>query len=253
MARASLHDLAERIAALQRSEHPGRRLAGLAGATVWEDVILGGKLAGAIVELLEAEEGLGAWTLALLMARQTLSAGKILVIADGERRFYPPAALPFLGDLQRTLVIRPRRQQAQQQATLTAMTQALRCAAVGAALGKLDRLSTTDCRRLQVAAESSGSVGLVLRPIIALSMPSFAAVRLIVASGARRVARGKNSLATHHSPLATRCLHVEIARLHGGPAGQAWTLEIDDEKGDVRLSAPVAAATSLAVPARASG
>src|SRR5437764_852610 len=95
--RTSLQDLAERIAALQRREHPGRHLADLAGALAWEDMVLGGKLTGAIVELFEAEEGMGAWTLALFMAGQTLHAGKILVVADRERRFYPPAAQRFLG------------------------------------------------------------------------------------------------------------------------------------------------------------
>src|SRR5437868_4437059 len=117
MTRANLQDLAERIAALERREHPGRRLAALAEGT-WEDMVLGGKLTGAIVELFEAEEGMGAWTLALFMAGQALHAGKILVIADSERRFYPPAAQPFLGDLKRTMVVRPKRGEA----VLTAMT-----------------------------------------------------------------------------------------------------------------------------------
>ena len=226
-----------------------------------------------LVELLEAEEGIGAWTLALFMARQACGENKVLVVVDGEGRFYPPAAARWHIDLRRTIVVRPRHEQS----AVIALIQSLRCAAVGAALGKLDRLSTTDCRRLQAAAETGGGVGVVVRSAAALNMPSFADLRLLL-SGEWRVASGEKGsdgtaipafgsgklafsspLATRHSPLDLRRLHVEVVRYRGAhrgglmPCSVPWLLEIDDEKGDVHLSAELAGAESLASSARASG
>jgi protein ImuA len=236
-----LKNLAERIAEMERSEHPCRQVASLVGMPAWGDVLLGGKLgAGSLVELLAAEEGAGAWTLALFMARHACGRRKVLVVADLERRFYPPAASRLRIDLRRTIVIRPK----EGKAVLAAMTQSLRCAAVGAAIGKLDRLSATDQRRLQVAAESGGGVGFLLRPAAALSVPSFATVRLRIAPVAASPGASAN---------VARRIQVEVVRFRGGKAGQSLVLEIDDDKGHVRLPAFMADAKSPPPPARASG
>jgi hypothetical protein len=69
MIRSDLEDLTRRIAEIERKEHAGCQVASPEAAPAWEDVLLGGKLAGALVELLTEEEGAGAWTLALFMAR----------------------------------------------------------------------------------------------------------------------------------------------------------------------------------------
>jgi protein ImuA len=239
-----LKNLAERIAEIERKEHPCLQTAILVGMPAWEDVLLGGKLgAGSLVELLTAEEGAGGWTLALFMARYACGQRKVLVVADAERRFYPPAAWRLGIDLRRTVVIRPN----EGKAALAAMTQSLRCAAVGAAIGKLERLGATDCRRLQIAAESGGGVGFILRPAAALSMPSFATVRLLVAP-----LPVFECLRSSTTPQA-RCIQVEVARFRGGKTGQSLVLEIDDEKGHVRLPAGVADAKSPSSSARASG
>jgi hypothetical protein len=230
-----LHELAERIRAIEAQEHSCRQpnqtvVPGL------ESILPGSQLpAGSLVELLSAEEGAGAWTLAFIMARHACGEQKALVVADMERRFYPPAASRLGIDLERTIVVRPK----QRQQALTALTQSLRCAAVGAALGRLDRLSSADCRRLQCAAEAGGGVGLLLRSTAALGMPSFATVRLVVVPVA--------------SANSWRRVQVEVVRFRGGPSGQSLLLEIDDEKGDVRVPAALAAAKSVARPARASG
>lgn len=234
-----LQDLAERIAAIERQEHPCRQVAGLVGMPVWGEVLLGGELgAGTLVEVLTAEEGTGAWTLALFMARHACGERKVLVVADGEKRFYPPAASRLHVDLRRTLVIRPR-QRAQ---ALAAVTQALRYPAVGAVVGKFERLSAADCRRLQVAAETGGGVGFLLRGTAALGQPSFATVRLLL-----------TPLAETTTASAVRHVQAEVVRFRGSKSGQVLLLEIDDEKGHVCLPAALAAATSLSRPARASG
>jgi protein ImuA len=287
-----LKNLAWRIAEMERNEHPCRQKASLVRMPAWGEALLGGKLAaGSLVELLSAEEGAGAWTLALFMARYACGQRKVLVIADAERRFYPPAASRLHIDLRRTIVIRPQ----ERKTVLTAMTQSLRCAAVGAAIGKVDRLSSTDCRRLQVAAESGGGVGFLLRPAAALSTPSFATVRLLVApvpvfecfrSGIRQpeiLANSATVMATSPSTAVSpsRHIQVEVVRFRGGKVDQSpfapdgeeqlkidncqfsivnskpgrspLVLEIDDEKGHVRLPPGVADAKSPSSSARASG
>jgi protein ImuA len=245
MKAAILQNLAQRIAEIQQQEHPTRRQTSLAGMPAWEDILLGGKLsAGALVELLAAEEGTGGWTLAFFMARHACGQGKVLVVADSEKCFYPPAARQLKIDLERTLVIRPR----QERQTLTALTQSLRCPAVGAALGKLEQLSSADCRRLQVAAENGGGVGFLLRPAAAVSMPSFATARLLI-----------TPLVDSASAGSARRIQIEALKYRGGSMPRdrlgrcPLILEIDDEKGHVCVPTSMAAAKFSPAAARASG
>jgi protein ImuA len=275
--RSDLQNLAQRIAEIERNEHPCRQKGSLVGMPPWGEILLGGKLgAGALVELFAAEEGAGTWTLALFLARHACGQRQVLVIADAEKRFYPPAASRLHIDLGRTLVIRARGD-----FTLAAMTQSLRCPAVGAAIGKLDRLPTTDQRRLQIAAESGGGVGFLLRPAAALKMPSFATVRLFVTPvpASRPVvappgrARRRREVEGGGS-VSRRCLRVEVVRFRGSEVGQPSAdqdelvspvrrkteiqrhapllLEIDDDQGHVRLPAFVADAEPSPPAARAS-
>ena len=120
--RDDLQPLMQRIAEIEAQSGP--RLSPLASrpSNAWDEILLGGKLSGALVELLEAEEGMGAWTLALCMARHACGDHKVLVVVDGEGRFYPPAAAQWNIDLRRTIVVRPR----EEQSALTALTQSLR-------------------------------------------------------------------------------------------------------------------------------
>jgi hypothetical protein len=120
-----------------------------------------------------------------------------------------------------------------------AVTQALRCEAVGAVLGWCERLSALEARQFQLAAETGGGLGLLLRPAAILATPSFATVRLVVTPAA--------------SVNFFRRLHVEVVRHHGGATGQSLLLELDDETGHVRVPAEVAVAKTVSRAARASG
>jgi protein ImuA len=225
--------LAQRIRDIE-AERPHFQATLALGIPVLEEALPERRLpAGSLVELLAAAPGAGVWTLALLMAKHACDERKCLVIADAERHFYPPGASLLGIDWRRTLVVRPK----VRHKVLAAITQSLRCPAVGAALARFDHLPTADCRRLQLAAETGGGVGFILRPRAALRTPSFAAVRLLV------------------SPLvsvqADRRLQVEVVRLRGGKSGQSFLLEIDDETGDVRVPARVAAPASVACSAGA--
>jgi hypothetical protein len=103
-----LRRLAERIREIEQSERPHTQTAVPLDIAGLADLLPEGRLpAGSLVELLSAAEGAGVWTLALLMAMRAYGEHRVLVIADGQRAFYPPAAARLGLDLKRTLVIRP--------------------------------------------------------------------------------------------------------------------------------------------------
>jgi protein ImuA len=232
--RQLLDHLAQRIQEIEASwRPPGRSPCDSSIPGLAECLPKGGLPVGSLVELLSAREGSGAWTLALLMAREACAEHKALVVTDFEGSFYPPAAARYGINLERLIVVRPTRRR---DAAIVA-EQSLRCPAVGAAVGWYDELRTLDVRRLQLAAETGGGLGFLLRPAGALRVPSFAALRLLV------------------TPVAapTRSLRLDVVRCRGGRSGKSVFLEIDDETGDVRLAPAVAAPAARSRAARSSG
>jgi hypothetical protein len=189
--------------------------------------------AGSLVELLGETDGAGAWTLALFWARhacadQTRTERRTLVLVDARGWFYPPAAAALGIDLEQVVLVRPRSQPHCQ----AALDQSLRCGAVGAVVGWCERLTAAQAQRLKLAAEAGGGLGLIVRPFGAARGPSFADLRLRV------------------TPLVStevvRRVRIEVVRWRGGKEGQALTVEIDDETGDVRVSAGLASAAARA-------
>ncbi len=156
---------------------------------------------------------------------------RVLVIIDREKKFYPPAAVRLGVDLGRTYVVRPDRDRD----AYAAACEALRCGAVGAVLASFERLRLADARRLQLAAERGGSVGLLVLPATAAG-PTCATLRCRV------------------SPIGSvrhaRRVKMEIVRCRGRGYGQSLLLEIDDATGDVRSLPLLAAAAVAPRPAR---
>ena len=241
-----LEALAERIRALESGRRPGGEAVPLV-LPLLDPLLADEPLpAGALVELVDAAEGAGGWSVALLLARDACTdgrlrgtvmpreaaSGKYLVLVDGRGCFYPPAAARLGIDLDRLLLVRPR-----DRPTLhTALELSLRCAAVGAVVGWCDRLRSAESQRLRLAAEAGGGLGLLLRPPGAGRDASFADLRLLVAP---LPPAGKE-----------RRVRLEVLRRRGR-AGQALVLEIDDETGHVRLPAGLAAPAPEAPRARA--
>lgn len=133
----------------------------------------GGLPTGAITEILADAPGVGALTLALRIARHPDHRPLIVVDTDGD--FYPPAAWQRGLPPDRLIVVRP----AHAEQAVWATDQILRCRAVGTVIARLDKVEERRARRLQLAAEQSGSLGLLLRPVRAAAR-SFAAVQLLV-------------------------------------------------------------------------
>jgi len=209
--------LAERIRALETSFRLVEPTAIPLGAGGLGELFPEGRLSsGSLVELLPSVPGAGAWTLAVLLAKHACGERKTLLITDAERCFYPPALRPYGIELERTIFVRPRTAND----AMLALGQALRCSAIGAAVGAVERLSDRDGRRLQLAAEAGGAIGVLLRPMKSLGMPSFASVRLRV----------------EPMPWARtlRRMRLEVLRCRGGHEGKTIGVEIDDATGHVR-------------------
>jgi protein ImuA len=116
----------------------------------------GGLPRAALHEILAAEPGAAAGFAALVLAR---AGGTVLWIAPDPDAWPPGLARFGLSPAQLVLVRAARAQDA-----LWAMEETLRCPAVGAALLVAGAIDLTAARRLQLAAESGGVLGLLLRP-----------------------------------------------------------------------------------------
>jgi protein ImuA len=180
---------------------------------------------GTLVEWLAIGEGSGAETLALHAAREACRDGGALVVLDRAQQFYPPAAARLGIELERMILVRARNQADH----AWALDQALRCPAVAAVLAWPEKLDEHTFRRLQLAVEQAGGLGLLVRPERVRHEPSWAEVRLLVEP---RPAP---------APEARRRLSVCLLRSPGGTSGRSVELEIDDETHPLHPASPLAA------------
>jgi hypothetical protein len=186
----------------------------------------GGFRRGSLVEWLATEEGCGAESLALTVAREACQEGGAVAVFDRAEQFYPPAAVRLGIEPGSLLVVRPETQADE----LWALTQTLRCPGVAAAVVRVDRLESHDFRRLQLAAESHGALGLLLRPWNVRKEPSWAEVRL-----------GVEALPSSES-AEVRHLKVHLLRSRRGVGYGTVEIELHEETHPVHLAARLARA-----------
>lgn len=175
----------------------------------------GGLKRGSLVEWLGVGPGSGAATLALLCARQICTSGGALVVLDRQRQVYPPAIAGWGVDLDKVILVYPKNKQDE----FWAWDQALRCPAVAAVWGGIEQIDSRQFRRLQLSAETSGGIGLLLRPIEMRKQPTWADVRLLVEP--RPSNRGRR-------------MRVELLRCRGATGGASVQLEFDEWTGHPR-------------------
>jgi protein ImuA len=134
----------------------------------------GGLARAALHEVLAEEPGAAAGFCALLLAR---TGGTVFWIAP-EPDAWPPGLARFgLAPADLVLVQAPRRADA-----LWAMEESLRCPGVAGVLLLIETLDMTAARRLQLAAEAGGGIGLLLRPAAAAAGATVAMTRWRVAA-----------------------------------------------------------------------
>lgn len=216
----------------------------------------GGLPAGAVIEVLSAEIGVGARTLALRAAMHAAGGvpphlplrasvpsslhpfRKSVVVVDCDGDFYPPGAAAMGMRLDRLLVVRVRNAAD----AFWAVEQSLRCEAVAAVVATRLPLDELRSRRLQLAAESSGSIGLIVAPA-GTRRHTFAAVRLLVEGEARRHEGTKEG---YEFDAIRRCRITVLKVREGSPVepivtglSEEWG-EGRDETFDVPLHSTVA-------------
>lgn len=130
-----------------------------------------------------------------------------IICCDPAATLYPPAVAALGIPLDQFYLLHPTSLADQ----TWAIAECLRCPGVAAVVATASRLSRVQARRLQLAAERGGAVGILLRPAGNASSEYAAATRWLVtpAPGERTVQRWK----------------MQLIHGHGGLVGQAACLE----------------------------
>lgn len=167
----------------------------------------GGFATGSFIEILNYEDGFGACSLALKLARPFLSRREAWAVVDTDGTFYPPAVAASGYGLKQLILLRPRPDE-----DAWAFTQLLRSADISVCFWTTRRMDSMLFRRLQLAAERGGGMGFVIRPTAAKRRPCWARMRLMAA---RRSIRGQSRLCARVLHLAGRFVdskrEVEVA------------------------------------------
>ena len=192
----------------------------------------GGYEPGCLVEWFHSGAGGAAGSLAMLSAIPAMHEGKALVIIDWNHTFYPPAAAALGADLKRLVVIRPTTRED----GWWSLDQALRCTAVGAVWCELpDEMDDRLARRLQLAAETGGTLGMLLRHNRTRNRPSWADVQWQVRTNSHLELSHSTPHKTLHNtpppPNSGRYIQVDLVRCrsgagHGGYKRQSIWLEL---------------------------
>lgn len=180
----------------------------------------GGFRAGSIAEWIAGDEGAGAMTLASRAGWEACRNGRSFVVIDPSKEIQPPALLRWGLPGCRLLVIHPTHRRE----TLWAWEECLRCRGVGAVMGSLDRLIGHEGRRLMLAAERGNTLGLLIRPRLAVRTPTWGDERLWVEPVARCGADEEQRVRVRH------------LRSRHGAEGKSVELCIDEQACVVRLA-----------------
>jgi hypothetical protein len=135
---------------------------------------------------------------------------QLLIWFDPDHTLYPPALAAMGIDLARLYLVRPK----DYAEHLWALAECLRCPAVGAVVASVDRLSRTDARKLQLAAEQGGGIALLLRPFNKNAHIYAAATRWLIepAPGERNVQRWRIQLLHGHGGRDRSFVYLEHDR-----------------------------------------
>jgi protein ImuA len=182
--RALLASLRARIARIGGAGVERPREALPLGVAAIDAVLPGGGLPrGCLHEIVAADAGGAAAAFAaVLLAGLAGDGGSVVWCRRGPglhgAKLYGPGLAAFGLDLRRLLVVRARRDTD----VLWAMEEGLRSGAVSAVLGEVAAAPPIALRRLQLAAETGGTTGLLLRPLGAPVAAGSATTRWRVAS-----------------------------------------------------------------------
>lgn len=168
---------------------------------------------GSLVEWISNGEASCAGTLSLFVGQQLSIRGRSTIIVDVQHQIFVTALVAMGCDLTKLFLIRPT----SEREALWACEESLRCVAVDWVWARMDTVSETSFRRLQLAVEASGAVGFFVRPAKALRQSSWADIRLLVSLVPSRCE-------------APRC-RVEVAYSRGPTSRSVAEVTIDPVRG----------------------
>jgi len=174
-------------------------------------------------------------SVALLLARAARGrqSGGAIIWSDPSRELHPPALRAAGIDLRQLILLRCGNR-AQE---MWALAECLTSRGVTATIASIGRLSQVEARRLQLAAERGGGIGIFHRPSLPGSAGIYAAAtrwRVKPAAGDAGVQRWS----------------IELIHGHGGQVGQSVLLEVDRETHVMRAVAAMADRSAASPPLR---
>jgi protein ImuA len=154
---------------------------------------------------------------ALLLAKWAAhsSPGGAVVWSDPKGELYPPALAAAGVPLERLFLLRPKNADDE----VWAVTECLRSRGVAATVAALERLTDIQARRLQLAAETGGGVGLLLRTTGKRAAAHYAAAT-------RWLVRPRPLPAEGQRDMRVQRWIVELIHGHGGQVAKAVVLEV---------------------------
>lgn len=193
-----------------------------------------------------APAGCAADFLSLSVAQAACENGGALVVIDPDRQFFAPAAAAMGINMNNVIVLRGAEKpaghiQATEQDLLWAIDQSLRCSAVAAVWGPLPKIDDRWQRRFQLSAESSGAMGLFVRPLSVARQPSWSEVQWLVSPGT--VSRSKRcrsaktadpTRTTHNQYTNDFDVRLNLVRCRGTHGGKSISISINTVTGSVR-------------------
>ncbi|MCU0887887.1 MAG: hypothetical protein MUC64_07675 [Rubritepida sp.] len=224
---ALLAGLRARVARLDRSGQHGAERSTLPLAPELDAHLpWGGLPLAGLHEVLGEDPGAIVGFSALLLARaQTALPGRSLLWIASDPDAYPPGLATLGLDAARLILVRAPRQAD----ALWAAEEALRSPAIAAVLLLGAKPDLTEARRLQLAAETGGGIGLLLRETAEEAGPGPALTRWRIAPCSA------GSVTPHH--LGEPAWDIVLLRARGGRPG-AWLAEWDTAQA--RLVIPTA-------------
>lgn len=220
--RRAMQELAREIRTIETAGRPAGSFLS-SGCEVMDRCLPGGGWApGSMIEWIHGGDvhnshamptrGLGTVSLALRVGLQAMAGGKYLVLLDRYRQFYLPGLLGMGFPSERLIVLQPKNDAD----AIWGMDQALRSPAVGAVVATVHRLDDRVARRLQLATEQGGGLGMLVRDAQAAKRdPSWAEVKWRVRS------------AMHVRDWQTRWFDLELLRAAGGMTGKRIRVGLD--------------------------
>jgi hypothetical protein len=248
-----LRELAQEIRSLETAQRPQGIYVSSGSESMDRCLPNCGYAAGSLVELTCERpshfSGWGGLSLALRIARPWLDDGKYLVIVDSHRRLCAPSLAALKIPLERIIVIRTDNASD----WVWGLDQALRSRAVGALITPVKDLEDRSARRLQLAVEQGGGLGILLRDRVSASRyPSWAEVQWQVRSAASK------DQATGPTVMMQRWFDLELLRAPGRQSNHRIRLGIDsqgewigcDERKYPQSAEHLAAQLAMATPRR---